>query len=201
MTKHTNPTDSPITDDVTRIYGKTQVHHTAEAFAEATGLSIEMIESHGIKTFSSATGVPLHVLRLTWGERRALGVEYDQLQDLAELLDADLSFEQFERIQEIERILADNPLDAYTSEEIDAYNVEHFGHASGRAISAIEEAEIAATNADTDEIATPRTIIDRLHPPRRWVVRIGWIRNRTVTGYRDDQLFHYLWFLRNLIAR
>lgn len=143
------------------LHGETQIHRTAEAFAEATGLSIEMIEAHGIKTYNSATGVPLHTLRLTWGERRALGVELD---GLYETLWRDVVEEQRDRAEEIEKILAANPLDSYSSEEIDKYNVEHFGHASGRAISAIEEAEIAATNADTDETATPRTIIDRLHP-------------------------------------
>ncbi len=40
-----------------------QTHKTAEEFAAATGLSIEMIEAHGITSYNSATGVPLHVLR------------------------------------------------------------------------------------------------------------------------------------------
>ncbi len=66
--------------------------------------------------------------RLTWGERRALGVEYDGLLEF----DGRMTEEQADRTEEIEKILAANPLDGYTSEEIDAYNVEHFGNASGR---------------------------------------------------------------------
>ena len=50
-------------DDVERIYGKTQVHRTIEAFAAATGFSVEMVRAHGITSYNSATGVPLHELR------------------------------------------------------------------------------------------------------------------------------------------
>lgn len=64
--------------------------------------------------------------RLTWGERRALGVEYDKLDDL-DWFDRDQR-----RMDEIDEILKANPLDSYSSEEIDKYNLFHFGDASGR---------------------------------------------------------------------
>ena len=67
--------------------------------------------------------------RLTWGERRALGVECDLLSDLD---GPDMDEEQLDRLQELETILAANPLGGYSSEEIDKYNVFHFGDASGR---------------------------------------------------------------------
>ena len=69
--------------------------------------------------------------RLPWGERRALGVEYDALCELAHDC-AGMTDEQVERYNEIEEILGRNPLDSYSSEEIDAYNLHHFGDESGR---------------------------------------------------------------------
>lgn len=67
--------------------------------------------------------------RLPWGERRALGIEYDELSDLA---GEEVSEEQLDRMEEIEEILAANPLDDYPPEEIDEYNLLHFGDTSGR---------------------------------------------------------------------
>ncbi|KKL75198.1 hypothetical protein LCGC14_2057300, partial [marine sediment metagenome] len=121
--------DDQAAEDVDAVYGETQVHHTVEAFAAATGLSIEMIEAHKITIYNSATGVPLHVLRLPWRERRALGVEFDKLYGLDGW---ETSEGRRDRLQEIEMLLAANPLDSYSSEEIDAYNIEHFGNAAGR---------------------------------------------------------------------
>lgn len=49
--------------DQDAIYGKTEIHTTVEAFAKATGFSVEMIRAHGITTYCAATGVPLHELQ------------------------------------------------------------------------------------------------------------------------------------------
>ena len=49
--------------DQDAVYGKTQIHTTVEAFAKATGLSVEFIRAHGITTYNAATGVPLHSLQ------------------------------------------------------------------------------------------------------------------------------------------
>lgn len=45
------------------VYGKTQIHTTVEAFAEATGLSVEFIRAHGITKYNAAMGIPLHELQ------------------------------------------------------------------------------------------------------------------------------------------
>ena len=70
--------------------------------------------------------------RLSWGERRALGVEFDKLCELVHESLSGMTDEQVNRYEEIETMLAENPLSGYSSEEIDAYNVEHFGNANGR---------------------------------------------------------------------
>ena len=49
--------------DQDAVYGKAQIHTTVEAFAEATGLSVEFIRAHGITSYNSATLVPLHELK------------------------------------------------------------------------------------------------------------------------------------------
>ena len=48
--------------DTQAIYGETEVHTTVEAFAKATGLTVEVIRAHSITSYHSATGVPLHRL-------------------------------------------------------------------------------------------------------------------------------------------
>ncbi len=115
------------------------IHATIEAFAKATGLSVEMIRAHGITKYMQPTSdVPLHVLRLPWAERRALGVEFDKLSEMADNLRTRFGNDDrmiADRLQELETLLAANPLDGSASEEIDEYNVEHFGYAFDRSSS------------------------------------------------------------------
>ncbi|MEE8137751.1 MAG: hypothetical protein V3T81_02600 [Thermoanaerobaculia bacterium] len=143
-----------MTDHENRVLRSIAAHQwgSAKIVAEATGLSRAQVRRH-VKALEAAEKIVVikfggggfgyytpenapkwykrpQPARLPWGERRALGVEYDELEELA--YEGELGNDGQTRIEELDKILKANPLDSYSSEEIDAYNLHHFGDASGR---------------------------------------------------------------------
>ena len=58
--------DEILAEDYERLYGRTEVYDTVEAFAEASGLSIEAIEKNGIRIYNNydpETGIGRYELK------------------------------------------------------------------------------------------------------------------------------------------
>jgi len=58
--------DEILAEDYERLHGRTEVYDTVEAFAAASGLSVEAIERNGIKIYNNydpATGIGRYELK------------------------------------------------------------------------------------------------------------------------------------------